>query len=659
MINLYVESEFFYVNKEEEWREGVCENININHGIKIFEEYKYSAYRKVELNSIDEFINMLDYACDAYGFIYYIDSYKALWEYDYINNELTKLYNIVFSGQISLFQMISNKLYILFKQENQYYLRRYTVNYGKMLNEIKLDLQKMLACTINVFGDVFALNEDNTILWLHTEDGNLETININKFISSTGEHKKEKFIISVYKDKIAAVSNIDEGYLKLISIEDLKNIKLINTFEFEKVIDFNFDNEGCLLICAKYSETAFLYYTNDYSSIRLIKYFNEDLVKCKLDACRRLYLLDGSNVIHIFKKELKLREHEKSKNYSGIYYSRVFDSQREEMKWNKLSMESYIPGNTQVKINYYAFDNLNMLFNNNMITVDNFIKDEQISLVEKEEYFKSLWNREIINSKEALFLKAKGRHLLLRIELVGTEEVTPVVYKLKVYYNRNSYLKYLPEIYSYNSENNDFLERYLSIFEAFYMSIEEKVDCIANYFDIDKVSGEFLKWLCEWLGMGAYKNWQEEKLKKLLKNAPFLNKKKGTRKAIEIILRIYLGVKPIIIENFQFEEIEKESIEVKKLVENLYGNNPFSYTVLINISRNLTLEEIDEINNILSMESPAYCEYHLVILKHCISLDKHSYLGVNSMVAGYLPLKLDGKAVLPFNSVLLEEDESF
>jgi hypothetical protein len=172
---------------------------------------------------------------------------------------------------------------------------------------------------------------------------------------------------------------------------------------------------------------------------------------------------------------------------------------------------------------------------------------------------------------------------------------------------------------------------------------------------VDTTPPKFLRWLCKWIGMDIYQTWEDNKLRKLIKRAPYLYRKRGTKKAIEDILEIYLGHKPIIVENFLINKGE-ENIELKKVMGNLYENNPYSYTVLINSEEDLNQEEVEWIDKILKNESPAFSKYNFIILKPWIFLDKHSYVGLNSSISGYTYLKLDGKSMLPYNAVLMDKD---
>lgn len=657
------ESQFFCINTENSWKEGFYENVEIKEGIKILETYKYIVYKKIDQKVHSKLNTILDYCSEKNGFVYYIDIDGLLYQYDYLTNELIELYKIDLKGKILKLQIVQNKLYMLFKENDLCSFKIYSIRTGELLKELKLKLKKVVDCTINMYGHAFILQEDMEITWINIENDQINKFNVYKFIEEA-ENKTNKladidkrFTIGVHKDEILAIVDKEGEYLKLIDFQDINNLKLINTFNEAKFLTVVFTGEGNLITSADNKGKIGLYYCEDYKNLFFIQYFKSNVKNIKVDSYGRIYLLNDENIMYVLKKEIRIKELDFYNIYSGIYYSKIFDSNISEMKWHKIKIDASIPKDTQIKINYYAFDNTKVLFNEKNLEIKDMFKDFSLNFMDIENYFKNLWNEEIINPKEALFQKAKGRYLLLKIELIGREKITPQINNIRVYYNRTSYLRYLPEIYQSNVEGDDFLERYLSIFEAFYMDIEEKIDFISNCFDIDKTNSVFLKWLCEWLGLEEYRNWEDCKIRSLLKNASFLHRKRGTKIGIEKILEIYLGVKPIIIENFEVQNIDKGNSELKKIIENLYGSNPFAYTVLINLERDLTIEELECVNKILKNVSPAYCEYNVIVLKPWLFLDKQSYLGINSVVSGYLPLKLDGKAILPYNAVLIDETD--
>ncbi|HEX9060531.1 MAG TPA: phage tail protein, partial [Clostridia bacterium] len=226
-----------------------------------------------------------------------------------------------------------------------------------------------------------------------------------------------------------------------------------------------------------------------------------------------------------------------------------------------------------------------------------------------------------------------------------------IIKKIRLYYPRMSFLDYLPAVYQEDPESKDFLERFLSIFSTIHDEMEENIDNMARNFDADTVEGDFLKWLSGWLSIASDDRWNQNSLRELTKRASEIYKIRGTKRALEEMIRIYTGEKPIIIEYFQYREFLKDADATKNLIK-LYGDDPYTFSVLV---RSACVKETHQkiaVKKILQEEKPAYTKARLIILKSSIELDGHTYLGINSNLSGGSPLLLDPEKSVLYNSIL-------
>src|SRR5437764_5528505 len=67
------------------------------------------------------------------------------------------------------------------------------------------------------------------------------------------------------------------------------------------------------------------------------------------------------------------------------------------------------------------------------------------------------------------------------------------------------YRRYLPDIF----QENDFLRRFLHIFEDIWEPLEQRQDYIAMYFDPHTCPTSFLPWLASWLNLPFNAHWPE------------------------------------------------------------------------------------------------------------------------------------------------------
>jgi len=109
---------------------------------------------------------------------------------------------------------------------------------------------------------------------------------------------------------------------------------------------------------------------------------------------------------------------------------------------------------------------------------------------------------------------------------------------------RSSYMQYLPGLF----QSDDFLGRFMLVFETILGPIERTVANIPYLFDPHLVPREMLPWLGSWLGLALDERWPEERRRELLASAARLYAWRGTRRGLSEFIRLYTGVTPEIIE---------------------------------------------------------------------------------------------------------------
>ncbi len=142
---------------------------------------------------------------------------------------------------------------------------------------------------------------------------------------------------------------------------------------------------------------------------------------------------------------------------------------------------------------------------------------------------------------DTLVPNGPGQYLQLQIELSGDGVQTPVVHALRIRFPRESLLQYLPAIYSQPDDQRDFLDRFLSIVQTTWSSIEREVETFERYLDPDSVPPDAMAYLAGWLDVRLEGTWDAEQNRKLLQAMPSLRDKWGTTAGIVAWLRVYLA----------------------------------------------------------------------------------------------------------------------
>jgi phage tail-like protein len=109
---------------------------------------------------------------------------------------------------------------------------------------------------------------------------------------------------------------------------------------------------------------------------------------------------------------------------------------------------------------------------------------------------------------------------------------------------RSTYLDYLPSIYS----TDEFMGRFLLIFESIYDPIERQIDALHWYLDPHITPPDFLPWLASWMGLVLSETWPEEQRRELISSAVELYRWRGTRRGLSEFIRLYTGCIPEILE---------------------------------------------------------------------------------------------------------------
>jgi phage tail-like protein len=162
---------------------------------------------------------------------------------------------------------------------------------------------------------------------------------------------------------------------------------------------------------------------------------------------------------------------------------------------------------------------------------------------------------------------------------------------------RSSYLDYLPGIYS----GNDFLARYLLIFETIFEPVSRTVGNIPDYFDPNIAPSDVLPWLGSWLGLLLDERWPDARRRELIRSAADLYRWRGTRRGLEQFIRVYTGISP---------EITEPSLSEISASRDL----AFRFTVRLTIPVGVDVDR-DLLEQIIDLEKPAFAAGTLEIIQ--------------------------------------------
>ncbi len=107
------------------------------------------------------------------------------------------------------------------------------------------------------------------------------------------------------------------------------------------------------------------------------------------------------------------------------------------------------------------------------------------------------------------------------------------------------YLEYLPAMFA----DNDFLGRFLLIFETLWEPLEQRQDHIGMYIDPATCPAPFLAWMASWFDMPVAGHWPEARVRELLGQVSDLYRWRGTTYGMAQMIEIWTGILPQIEES--------------------------------------------------------------------------------------------------------------
>jgi len=251
---------------------------------------------------------------------------------------------------------------------------------------------------------------------------------------------------------------------------------------------------------------------------------------------------------------------------------------------------------------------------------------------------------EPISYGDDLYVNQTGRYLWLMFEFKAAGR-SPALHSVEIHFQGDHMLSYLPAIY-----RDDFTYRFLSVFDSFFMDMERAINGMPGRFDYESASPELLSNLADWLGVQSYGCSTEELRRRVgsaIDDYEDLYTVSGVARSVERLT----GRKPIIIEHGDVDANDADCRN-PEVLKRLYGEEPFRFFVLLpsdtfpgRHERELFISRMQEL-------IPAHTQMELVLLKECIQLDWHSYLGVNSRVGSYMPVKIDESTAIHYDSMI-------
>jgi len=236
----------------------------------------------------------------------------------------------------------------------------------------------------------------------------------------------------------------------------------------------------------------------------------------------------------------------------------------------------------------------------------------------------------------------------------------------------------------------DFLLRFLSLFETFFVELEDRIAMLSLLFDPRVVPGEFLPWLAGWLALDLDEDWDEARQRQLIAKAFELYGRRGTVEGLRESLRLFAGVNAIIEEpiinaawwslpaeaqtcgcakSTTTKEKQKEwqstensilgvntmlapahpqgavagstaTLDYSHLITDedygapLFDDVAHQFSIQLYGSQLKCAQTLPRVKAVIEAEKPAHTDYHLCIIEPRMRVEFQARLGIDTVVAG-------------------------
>ncbi len=239
------------------------------------------------------------------------------------------------------------------------------------------------------------------------------------------------------------------------------------------------------------------------------------------------------------------------------------------------------------------------------------------------------------------WLSLSGRYLWIAFELSAAGEEQPVIKSFSIRMGGDHMIDYLPAIY----QGDDFTYRFVSIFNSMMQDMEDEAEALPRR--LYPESTDMLDCLAEWVCMEPGGEDVQTRIGSVLEEYETMYTVAGIKRSV---LRL-TGKEPFIIEHF---EVDPNMDECRNpvLYQRLYGSEPYRFFVLLDEDAFESRDRMEWFLSHMRELVPAETELELVLLKRCVQLDRHTYLGINTYISNYIPAVINETVTIHYDTTI-------
>jgi phage tail-like protein len=286
------------------------------------------------------------------------------------------------------------------------------------------------------------------------------------------------------------------------------------------------------------------------------------------------------------------------------------------------------------------------------------------------------WIRMPLDVAECMIPGTPSESVWVGAEFSGEGLTSPVLSQMRLEFDHETYLQFLPAIYHENARSRQFLARFLSLFESLFSDVEGHISDLAVLFDPAAAPAEFLAWLAGWLAVDLRGEWSDAQMRQAIAEAFEMYAQRGTVEGLQLTVRRFLGAdvrieEPILHANWWALARDETSppleagtsllgfttmlapaepqgavvgttavLDASHLIAQeefgvpLFQEVAHRFTVQLYRGRSYSNEREDEVRALVDREKPAHTAYHLCVIEPRMRVGLQARIGIDTIIAG-------------------------
>lgn len=313
---------------------------------------------------------------------------------------------------------------------------------------------------------------------------------------------------------------------------------------------------------------------------------------------------------------------------SGRWISQCFDGEARGFAWDRISFDLSIPAQCRLLVSTYVSD----------IAYD-------VKQIEDHQNWSTPILLESNSSPEFLIQQNKGRYLWVRIDAYGDGAHSPSISGIDIFGPRDSQLALLPAPFHQDPVSTDFLDRFLSLQDAFLREAMSAFNQMNTILNTHSTPEEFLDWLGSWFDWRFLSSWSIETRRKMIAQSIEFYAERGTIAGLERLLRWHTGLAdslPRVIEEYRLDKAINagDSAFLGGESVSLEDQGAHRFYVLLPSSAVPDTQSIQSIERLINAQKPAHTLFRVMVISPGLVPGRQARLGLDAILPDSRPASL-------------------